>query len=171
MAEPLFKRLDPSEDNALFALIDSNRPALHKFWWEPKTKTPADSRQFITSVNQLEADNGAPTRGIYVDEKLVGVCALHTIDWEARRSLLGFWMDKEQTGKGYGHAIMKELARLAFDELDLQEIRIVTNEQNTVTRNLAERSGFSLVEVVDRPEWEVAGGDPVSTAIYALARS
>ena len=171
MAELSFKQLHPDEDSALFAIIDANRPALHKFWWELKTQSPADSRQFITTVNELEAANGAPTRGIYASQKLIGVCALHTIDWDARSSLLGFWLDKEQTGKGYGKEIVTELARLAFKELDLQEVRIVTNKQNAATRATAESAGFRLLEVLDLPQWQVYEDKPVSTAVYALERS
>ena len=171
MAELQFRPLRPEEDTDLFALIDANRPRLRKFWWESTTQTPADSRQFINTVNELEASNGAPTRGIYERDRLIGVCALHTIDYDAKRSLFGFWLDEQAAGKGHGHEIVQELVRLAFDELNLNEVRIVTNEQNAATRALAEGSGFRLVEVSDRPEWEVVGNDPVTMAVYALSRS
>lgn len=154
----------------LFELIDRNRPQLAKFWWERQTITTADSEAFIIGVNEAERRNGAPTRGIYLNEALIGVAALHTIDWQKRTSLLGYWLDKEQSGHGYASEAARQLlTQEAFGRLALHEVYIDTRETNTASRAIAEKLGFNLVEVSNEPLWKTEE-TLVSTALYRLSK-
>jgi ribosomal-protein-serine acetyltransferase len=152
----------------LFALVDRNRQQLSKFWWEEHTRSPADSRDFIGAVNDAEQSNGAPTRGILVNGRLVGVAALHTIDLEKGSSLAGYWIDNRESGKGYVTAAVRLLLHQAFHELDLREVRITPRATNMASRAIAQKLGFELVGIGSEPAWRT--DEHVETATYALAR-
>jgi ribosomal-protein-serine acetyltransferase len=160
--------LSPDDAPRLYELVDTNRPQLHKFWWEQRTQSPEDSRNFIEAVSADEASNGAPTRGIYAQGRLVGVAALHTIDWEEKRSLMGYWIDKNESGKGYTTAAVRQLIDEAFDHIGLDEVRITARTSNEASLAIAKRLGFTLLGVQDEPTWRT--DEHVETAIYSLSK-
>lgn len=171
MRELELRPLQDQDKEQLFDRIDANRDQLAKFWWEQETKSSEDSQKFIQSVNDLEDQNGAPTRGIFLASRLIGVAALHTIDWERRSSMLGYWLDKSESGKGYGTEICQTLVDLAFNKLGLVELCIATNADNQASRAVAEKCGFTLQEISPQPLWQVHEHKLISTAIYKLQRN
>lgn len=155
---------------SLFTLIDHNRADLTKFWWERTTRSVADSEAFIDAALRLESDNGAPTRGITLHGDLIGLSALHTIDWDSRSSLLGYWIDGAQSGHGYvTEAIRQLLTYEAFGRLALNEVRIGTRVDNLACRRIADKFGFSLVDIIDGPLWET-DSERLETARYVLRK-
>lgn len=168
MTDIELRPLQPEEAPELYALVDANRPQLKKFWWEEKTHSPQDSQCFIEAVTADEAANGAPTRGIYADDKLIGVAALHTIDWDKKRSLLGYWIGKKESGKGYVTAAVRLLLANAFDYIGLDEVRITARTSNGASLGVARKLGFTLVGVQDHATWKT--DEVVETAIYTYTR-
>lgn len=168
MSELTFRPLGPDDAADLFDVIDRNRPELAKFWWEERTQSPEDSAAFIEAVNSAEKYNGAPTRAIIIDGKLGGVAALHTIDWEHRTTQLGYWIDKEQAGKGYTTEAARMLLHLAFDDLGLEEARITPRETNVASRRVAEKIGCTLLGIDHEPTWKTE--EKVDVAVYAMRR-
>lgn len=166
MAELTLRPLQETDAPRLYELIDRNRPALAKFWWAKSTHSAQDSLGFIQAVNQLERDNGAPTRAMCVDEAMVGVGALHTIDWGRRSSLLGYWIDGQQTGRGYTTKAVRQLVDDGFGRLGLSELRVSAHTENTASLRVAQKLGFTLLHITDTPTWQC--DSPVETAIYTL---
>lgn len=161
--------LDQDDAGRLYELVDANRDQLAKFWWEQATQSSQDTGDFIRSVNDLEEQNGAPTRGVCVDETLIGVVALHTIDWKRRSSVMGYWIDKSSSGKGYVTAAARSLAAVAFDKLELDELQIVVADDNYGSRAVAEKVGFEFTGMRDHPLWKC--DKDVYTATYRLLSS
>lgn len=146
--------LSSQDAPALFGLIDRNREQLNKFWWERITKTIADSEQFIDVMNALEHGNGAPTRGIVVDEQLVGIEALHAIDWEKRQAAMGYWLDTNFAGRGIATRATKKMADIAFGDLALETLTISACESNHASRLVAEKCEFTLTGINTQATWQ-----------------
>ncbi len=66
----MLRRFEPSDDTVLFELIDRNRPWLTKFWWQERTRTIADSEEFIASALADEEYSGRITRGAKGDHSV-----------------------------------------------------------------------------------------------------
>lgn len=158
-------RLNNSHAASLFRLIDENRPALQKFWWEKQTNHVNDSQTFITSVLAAEDDNGAVTRGVWVEERLVGVGTIHTPNLELGQAALGYWIDGVCQGEGYATKATQQLVEIAFNQCGLAELLIDVSVDNYGSRRVAENNGFTLTSIDDTAPW-ADGQSPVGVAHF-----
>src|SRR6056297_1307081 len=94
----LFKK---NEAEQLYQLIDSNRGHLKKWLpWVEDVNEVSDSAEFIkNSREQFAASNGFQS-GIWYKNDLVGVIGHHSIDWENKKTSIGYWLAKEYEGEG-----------------------------------------------------------------------
>lgn len=166
MTEVTLRPLQEADAPHLYELVDRNREALSKFPWVTNTRSAADSQAFIRTVNELEQTNGAPARAICTTEGMVGVGALHTIDWARRSSILGYWIDGRQAGRGYTTEAARQLVDEGFGRLGLDELRVTACTENTASLRVAQKLGFTLLHITDTPTWQC--DSPVETAIYTL---
>lgn len=150
----------------LFSLVDANRATLRKFWWEVKTQSPADSLAYIREIHDIEQKDHIPTRGVCVDDLLIGVTGLHTLVRERRSAAVGYWIDREHAGRGYAQAALKLLADTAFDDFSLRELTICTRAENEASRAIATRAGFRLTGIDTLPTWQES--ELVEVAHYSL---
>lgn len=171
MSEVAIRPLVAQDAPQLFNLVHGNRAQLDsaKFWWVHETQNVADSQRFIERAQATEAGNGAPTRGICIDEELAGITSLHPIDWENRRALMGYWLDRRHSGRGHATEAVRMLIDETFSTLDVEELRISAWMTNQASLSIARRLGFSLLEVTREPLWR-ADEVLADTAIYGLQR-
>ena len=66
---------------------------------------------------------------------------------------LGYWVDQFHMGKGIATRTCKELLRIGFDDCQLNKIELRIAEQNTQSRAVAERLGFTCEAVLRDCEW------------------
>ncbi len=152
----------------LFVLVDRNRASLQKFWWESKTRFPADSEQFISAAIHDEQYTGRPTRAIRLGSgALIGVGSVHSIDWEQKRGAIGYWIDQDHGGNGYATTTARLLSQIAFSTLGLRVVTIGCREDNMASRSVAEKAGFTLVSIDHQPTWQ-EGVKSTRTAHYEL---
>lgn len=159
------QQLTEQHASRLFSLVDTNREALRKFWWEDKTRSPDDSLTYIRQVNSMEATDHIPTRGIFAEELLIGVAGLHSVDWEKRRAEVGYWIGEEYAGRGHVKEAVRQLAGLAFREVGLEELTICTRVSNKASRAVAEGCEFQLTGIDTQSSWDET---PIEVAHYSL---
>ncbi len=147
------KPFGDADSPVLFALVDANRPQLQKFWWEAATQNADDSRRFIQAVIADEDYDGRPTRGIWLQDRLIGVGSVHSIDWELGSAALGYWIDKDHQGNGYATETVRQLSQLAFNVLGLRTVTISCRANNFGSRSVAEKAGFRLAGVDGEATW------------------
>jgi RimJ/RimL family protein N-acetyltransferase len=130
-----------------------------------------EAAAWITRASESWSRASAFEFGIFscVDGTLHGVCGLNCIVWPNRVANLGYWIRQSAQGRGIASAAVKRLAQFGFEELGLTRIEIVTAEDNTGSRRVAERSG-ALFEAVLRNRLVVAG-KPTPGALYSLIPS
>ena len=83
------------------SLLDEQNRTYLKRWlpWLDRNKTPKDSLRFVEGCRDRYVNREALERA-YSRNKLVGMIGFNTIDWTARRSEIGYWIDAEHQGKG-----------------------------------------------------------------------
>ena len=91
----------PHHASALFALIEANRAYLREWlpWLDETVRVEHVERFLRDSRRKAEQSNGY-TFVARSEGRIIGVVAENSIDWRNRRAELGYWLDREQQGKG-----------------------------------------------------------------------
>ncbi len=166
MESNYLKKLDITDADVLFKLVDTNRQSLGKFSWTSSVQSVEDSVQFIDNVNQKEQHNGAPTRAIQSHGETIGIAAIHPIDWSKREASIGYWIDQSQYGKGIVTRAVGHLIEHAFTDLKLEALTASTEVDNVPSRAVVEKLGFSLEQINETATWRVNDNSKPKVAHY-----
>ena len=148
------KLFNKNEADELFKLIDSNREHLKKWLpWVENVKEPSDSEDFINKSREQFAENNGFQAGIWFKNKLVGVIGYHNIDWDNKRTSIGYWLSKKYVGEGIITRCCKALVDNAFENYELNKVEISCAEGNVRSRSISERLGFVQEGTVREAEW------------------
>ncbi len=99
---------------------------------------------------------------------LVGMSALHGIDWTVPKFEIGYWVRTGYEGQGYVKETVACLTQLALD-LGAHRIEIRCDSCNERSWRVAERAGFSLDGILHNDVRDV-DGVLTDTRIYSLCR-
>ena len=157
---------------ALLAAIDESLPELRRFLaslpWVAAEQT-LESAEIYCRNGQANflARKDLP---FLLFEKstgqLVGATGLHRIVWATPKVEVGYWCRTTRSGRGFVSEAVTALSDFAFGHLHAVRVELITDEENTGSRRLAERCGFVL-EGVLRRERRAPDGSLRNTCIYA----
>ena len=130
----------PDDAVEAFALVDANRDRLHRWMiWEPRTRSPADTREFIERCLASETD--IEGNGIWVEGRLAGSMGLR-VDLSDAAGEIGYWIGAEFEGRGIIARACRRFFDFAFEELGLHRVELCAADTNTRSRSVAERLGM-----------------------------
>lgn len=89
-------------------------------------------------------------------DRLVGMTALHSIDWEVPRFEIGYWIRTCYEGQGYVKEVVEGLTQFAFD-LGARRIEIRADSRNERSWRVAERAGYCLDGILHNYRRDVDG--------------
>ena len=138
----------------LYDLIDRNRNHL-RVWmpWLDWNTTPADSQTFIkASLERFAVGNGLDA-GIWFEGVLAGVIGLHYINYNSRKTEIGYWLGADFSGHGIMTKTCSALLEHCFEDLKLHRVEIRCAEQNFKSCAIPERLGFGLEGTMRDAEW------------------
>jgi ribosomal-protein-serine acetyltransferase len=146
--------LEPRHAEALFTLVDANRPYLRRWlpWLDANTAV-SDTLHFIETAQRQFADNTGLVAGTWYRGQLAGVIGHNRIDWENRVSWPGYWLAEGLQGKGIMTRSCRALVNHALTELNLNRIEIRCAVGNSKSRAIPERLGFQQEGVLREAEW------------------
>jgi RimJ/RimL family protein N-acetyltransferase len=77
------------------------------------------------------------------DDRLIGIVALHSIEWNNRAGQLSIGIgDADYRGKGYGSEALRLILRYAFDELNLERVGLDVISNNAAAIRAYKRAGL-----------------------------
>ncbi len=82
--------------------------------------------------------------------ELVGAVGLHRPDWTVPKAEVGYWCRASKQGQGFITEAVQALVAMAFEQLGMKRLGLVTDEENEASRQVAERCGFALEALVKR---------------------
>lgn len=126
------------------------RPFLH---WVTKDYSIENALDFVRRTQENFAENTSQTFGVFYEEKLVGVIGFVKFDWQSRRTEIGYWIDKNYSGKGIVTESCKCLVNYAFAELEINRIEIRCATENARSRAIPERLNFKFEGVLRHSQW------------------
>jgi ribosomal-protein-serine acetyltransferase len=157
--------LEESDAEELHALIEVNRAYLARWLPWASRQTPADTEEFIQRARKQQAANDGFQAAIVCDERIAGVVGYHSVDWDHRRTSIGYWLSEDQQGKGTMTAAVRALTDHALRDLELNRVEIRAAVDNRGSRAIAERLGFHREGTLR--ESERVGGRYLDTVVYA----
>ncbi len=151
----------------LFNLANANRAHLAEFLpWIDDIQTLSDAQAYIQQgLRQFSANDGFQA-GIWLDDALIGSIGHHSIDWNNRKTELGYWLDKSHLRRGYMMLSLEAIIQHCFETYQLNRIQLRIAVNNTRSRILAERLHFKLEGVLRQDV--LIRGQYVDHALYAL---
>jgi RimJ/RimL family protein N-acetyltransferase len=96
----------------------------------------------------------------------LGSVGLHRTVWATPKTEVGYWLRSSRTGRGLMSEAVGALVDVAFSELRMARVEIITDEENMASRRVAERCQFQL-EGLHRHERRAPDGSLRNTCVYA----
>lgn len=139
------KNYSEAHAEELFALIHLNRSYLRQWiTWVDRTQKVEHSLDFIRSGLQDQHDQKGLFLGIFKHDKLIGGIGMHAWNHEVKKAEIGYWLSKEETGKGILHQSAKVFIAFLFEKLLLNKIELHYFPANEKSAAVAKRLGFKV---------------------------
>lgn len=161
------KLFEINDAEKILELINSNRSYLRAWLgWVDSTKNICDTKDFIKDTREQFASNNGFQAGIWYNNKLIGVIGFIDIDWEDKKTEIGYWIDRDYQGKGIITRSCKALINYAFYKLKLNKVEIHCAEKNIKSQAVPKRLGFTKEGVIR--EAQCLYGNFLNLVIYGL---
>jgi ribosomal-protein-serine acetyltransferase len=130
---------------AIFAVVERNREYLREWlaWVDGATGVDAIVEFARKALLQFASNEGFAA-GIWAGRQYIGTVGFHTIDWTNRKVEMGYWLDREQQGKGIMNAACQAMLAHAFKEWKLNRVEIRCTTSNGPSNRVAHKLGFRL---------------------------
>jgi ribosomal-protein-serine acetyltransferase len=162
--------LEERHSSLIFALIEQNRERLRPwFGWVDATKCEDDILAFIRRSLEQFASNTGFAAGIWDQEQYAGNISLHKVDWLNRRAEIGYWVGLEFQGRGLVTEACRAVTRHALVELELNRVEIRCATNNTRSKAIPLRLGYTLEGVLRQAE--LVQDRYMDLEVYSLLRS
>lgn len=139
----LLRPLTTDDADALFALVDANRP--HLGAWLPfvgATKTVEDTRAFLQARTPPREERDGFEMGLVHEGRLVGALGAHGIDRHFSLTSLGYWLAEDAQGRGLMTDAVRAVVTHAFRDLGLHRVEIRVAPGNERSAAIPRRLGF-----------------------------
>jgi ribosomal-protein-serine acetyltransferase len=158
--------LEEPDAQELYAAIEANRE--HMAHWMPWAagQTLEDTLAFIQRTREQLASNDGFQTAVIDDGRIVGVVGFHGVSWLHRSTSIGYWLAESAQGRGTMTRAVGALVDHARRTWRLHRVEIRVAVDNTRSRALPERLGFTK-EGVAR-DAERVGDRYLDQAVYSL---
>lgn len=102
--------------------------------------------------------------------EFIGSTGFHNIDWEIPKLEIGYWINSRFSGKGYMVEAIQKLTEFALDDLQVRRVEIQCDYENTRSRALPEKLGYTLEGILRNDDVSVDGEKLTDTCIYAKVK-
>ena len=150
----------------MFAAIDRQRDYLSEFLpWVEGTKTVDDTIAWAGVSYDPANERGGI---IFYRDLLAGGIEIRGIASRNHSANIGYWLDRDLQGRGIVTRCCRRLIEIGFTECGLNRVEIKAAVNNTRSREIAERLGFSREGVLRQSM--IVAGRPLDMAVFSLLR-
>lgn len=162
--------VQPSFSGQYLEIVNEQRDYLAQWLaWPPHADSEAFFQRFISQSLHDYADGKSLVCAMIYRSELVGNISFNAINLSLKKVELGYWLSSKAQGNGIVTRSVGKLIDYAFNELGMEKVQLCAATENTASRNVAERLGFSLEGIITRNE--NLNGRVVDHAVYGLLRS
>ncbi len=110
----------------------------------PYPYTEKNAQAFIKLSLKKEQQQRALVYGIEINNEIVGICSIDSIDNINRKGILGYWLAKEHWGKKITSQAAKKILEIAFNSFNLHRIEVEHFSENISSQKIIQKLGFQL---------------------------
>ena len=134
----------------------------------PHPYTLADAEWFVNDCMAKEGE-GQFCRAIVLEGEVIGSIGLFRgADVYRCSAELGYWLAEEHWNEGIMSRAIRVLCRAAFEDWDVDSIHAEPFAENTASRRVLEKAGFTLAGTLRRHAEK--NGQLMDTCLYDLIR-
>tara|TARA_Y100001933_G_C18667367_1_gene425421 strand:+ start:54 stop:593 length:540 start_codon:yes stop_codon:yes gene_type:complete len=159
-----------SDAKEVFDLVENSRDSLRQWLpWVDFTKSTSDIESYFqTCIDRKKANNGFDLT-INLNDKIVGIIGLHKIDHLNKLTSIGYWLPKQNEGKGFMTKSVQALCNYCFTNLNLNRIEIACATDNIKSQNIPKRLNFKLEGTLRQRE--IINGKHLDHFLFSLLKS
>ena len=161
--------VEPRDAEAIYELVDTSRMYLREWLpWVDQTVSVEEVRGFIERSRRQYAEDTGFQCCIRYKGEIVGILGCNRIDRFHRYAEIGYWLSEEHQGRGIMTRCCRALVDYLFREQGLHRVEIRAATENTKSRAIPERLGFTHEGTLREAEW--LNDHYVDGAVYSLLR-
>lgn len=167
----IINKLLASDANQLYNFILSNCERLKYYF--PVTlssnSTLEKTEEYILIKNKEIEEKTNFTFAIrnQSTNQIAGLIIIKKIDWTKKQGEFAYCIDSEFEGKGITSFAVKEMAKFAFEELELKILQIIAHKSNIGSCKVAENNGFFWKQTLLN-EFTPTNAKPLDMELYEL---
>jgi ribosomal-protein-serine acetyltransferase len=162
------KRISHTDAQDIFDLIDTNRA--HLRIWLPFVDTTISPENTHAFIDQLDKPcSREMVFVIYYEGSITGLVGFKDLDKDNQRTEIGYWLSKQNQGKGIITQSCKAIINKAFRNLSMNRIQIKCGVGNTRSSKIPKNLGFTF-EGIER-EGEKHRHTFIDLEVYSLLKN
>lgn len=163
------RRWEMEDAPAIFEVVEYNRERLSRWMpWVPDARSEYDIREFVRGSMERFGDGAAIDLGLLEDGRVIGGLGASIGRLAYDEADIGYWISAPAEGRGIVTEAASRLIDWLFTERDMHRITIRAAVENSRSRSVAERLGFTY-EGVLRELLRLEDAH-VDAALYSLLR-
>ncbi len=152
----------------IFDAVDRNSEHLQKWLpWVSSTKRVEDSMRYLFEIEEEIKVGKKVNYGLFLKDVYIGNIGVFDIDIKTKSAEIGYWLDKEFTGKGYMGEAVKLIEREFFEHHKFNRLQIKCDEQNKGSAGVARSCKFRLEGTLREDSFSVFFNRMRNTQIYS----
>lgn len=161
--------IDEHHAEETFKVIDANREHL-RVWlpWVDYTTSVEGFKNYILFCKQKFKEGADYGYIIRYGNIVAGRIGLHHVDTNNKSASIGYWLAKDQEGKGIITRSCKALINFGFHELQLNRIEIKHGDGNDKSGAVPQKLGFKREGLLRQAE--LVNGKFIDLHLYSLLK-
>lgn len=141
--------------------------------WAKTIPSLDDSEEFVRRAiaNWVIKDNIEPYLPLFIFDTVTGLflgsTGYHHMNWDVPALEIGYWLRTTQQKRGIMTEAVNAITRYAFQHLKTKRVEIRCDIQNSKSRKVAERLGYTLEATLKYNRINIATGEPSDTLVFA----
>jgi ribosomal-protein-serine acetyltransferase len=137
-----------------YGLVRQNIDHLKKWMpWATADYSLDNAQHYIRENLQRFAERQGFGLDIIFQNRMAGSIGYNTINWQDKKTELGYWLGTAFQGRGLMTRACRALIDHAFAEFKLNRVEILCGVDNVRSRAIPERLGFQQEGLVRQAEW------------------
>ena len=153
----------------LFNVIDNNREHLSEFLsWVENMKSVEDLRNYLQNCEHLYKEKKEVSFITLLNENPVGRIGLHHLNLQNKIGAIGYWLDKNEEGKGIITKSCIQLINYGFQKMGLNRIEIKASVRNIKSQAIPVKLNFKKEGVLRQAE--LVNNQFIDLFIYSILK-
>lgn len=155
------------------AIVESFDELRRHMQWANNISSIEDTEKYVheAAQNWVLKKNDEPYLPLIILDKdtndFIGGTSFHHYNWEIPAVETGYWIRKSKSGYGYMTEATNAITQYAFKQLHAKRIAITCDPDNTKSKNIAERLGYTLEGRLKNHRIKPENNQVGDTLIYA----